>query len=84
MVSGSVDLMLKLGLSETIDKLAITNSVRWHCHVLMREDVHVLRRAWDFEVEGQWKKGTSKRTWKKQVGDKVVKVDLKRVDALCR
>ena len=37
------------------------------CHVLRREDGHVLRRALEFEVEGQRKKGRPKRTWKKQV-----------------
>ena len=49
----SSDLML----IETIDQLAMANSVRWYGHVLRREDGHVLRRALDFEVEGQRKKG---------------------------
>ena len=35
-----------------------------HGHVLRREDGHVLRRAFDFEVEGQRKKGRLKRTCK--------------------
>ena len=42
------DLMLMLGLSETIDQLALSNSVRWYGHVLRREDGHVYRRALDF------------------------------------
>ena len=46
-----------LGLNETIDKLAMKNSVHWNGHVL--------RRVLDFEVEGQRKKGRLKRTWKK-------------------
>ena len=50
------DLMFMLGLSETIDQLVMTNSVCWYGHVLRREDGHVLRRALDFEVEGQRKK----------------------------
>ena len=49
------DLMFMLGLSETIDQLAMENSVRWYGHVLRREDGHVLRAS-DFEVEGQRKK----------------------------
>ena len=49
----TTDLMFMLGLSETIDQLAMANSVRWHGHVLKREDGHVLRRALDFDVEGQ-------------------------------
>ena len=36
---------LMLGLIETINRLAMANSVYWHCHVLRREDGHVLRRA---------------------------------------
>ena len=40
-------------MKETIDQLAMANSVRWYGHVLKRVDGHVLRRALDFEVEGQ-------------------------------
>ena len=49
--------MFMLGLNETVDQLAMANSVRWYGHVLKREDGHVLRRALDFEVEGQRKEG---------------------------
>ena len=58
----STDLMFMLCLKETIDQLAMANSVHWHGHVLRREDGHVLRRALDFEVEGQ-SKGKSKQDW---------------------
>ena len=58
----SADLMLIFGLSETIDQLAMANSVRWYGHVLRREDGHVLRRAFDFEVKSQRKKWKPKRT----------------------
>ena len=58
---GSTDLMFMLGLSEMIDQLAMANSVRWYGHVLRREDGLVLRRALDFEVGGQRKKGSPKR-----------------------
>ena len=53
----SKDLMFMLGLNEAIDQLAMANSVRWYCHVLSREDGHVLRRALDFDVECQRRKG---------------------------
>ena len=33
------------GLREPIDQLAMANSVRWHGHVLRREDRHLLRRV---------------------------------------
>ena len=55
-------LMLLLGLNETIDQLAMANSVRWNGHVLKREDGHVFRCALDFEVDGQRKKGRLKST----------------------
>ena len=41
-----------------MDQLAMASSVRWYSHVLRREDGHVLRKALDFEVEGQRKKET--------------------------
>ena len=57
--------------------------VRWHGHVLRREDGHVLVWALECEVEGQWKKGRVKMTWKKQVEEESVKVGLRREDVLC-
>ena len=53
----SIDLML--GLNAAIDPLV------WSC--VRMENGHVLRRAFDFEVEGQRKKGRPKRTWRKQI-----------------
>ena len=67
----STDLMLMLSLNETIDQLAMANSVHWYGHVLRREDGNVFKRALYFEVEGQWKKGRLKMTWKKLVEKKV-------------
>ena len=51
------DLMFMLGLNEIIDQLAMANSVCWYGHVLRREGGLVLRRALNFEVEGQRKNG---------------------------
>ena len=48
----STDLMFMLGLNETMDQLAMANSVCWYGHVLRREDDHVLRRALGFEADG--------------------------------
>ena len=45
----------------------MASSLWWYGHVLRREDSHVLRRALDFDVESQRKKGRLKWTWKKQV-----------------
>ena len=38
-------LILTLGFYETIDQLAMANSVHWYGHVLRREDGHVLRNS---------------------------------------
>ena len=53
---GSTYLKLMLAFSETVDLLAMANSVRWHGHVMNREDGHVMRTL-DFEVDGQRKGG---------------------------
>ena len=79
----STDLMFILDLTETIDQLAMVNSVRWYGHVLRKEDGDVLRRAFDLEVKGQRKKWRPKRTWKKQVEEESEKIGLRREDALC-
>ena len=63
----SAGMMFMQGLRETMDKLAMVNSVRWYGHVLRSEDGHVLRRALNFDVEGHGMKGRPKRTWKKQL-----------------
>ena len=61
----------------------MANSVRWHGHVLRREDAHVLRRGLDFKGEGQRKKGRLKWTWKKEVEEESVMVGVRREDTLC-
>ena len=67
----STDLMFMFGLSENIDQLAMVSSVSWYGHVLKREDGHVLRRALDFEVEGQRKKGRQRGHGKSRLRNKV-------------
>ena len=52
-------------------QLAVANSVRWYVHVLRREDGHDMRRALDFEAEGQWEKGRQKRKIKSRLRKKV-------------
>ena len=69
-------LMFMLGLKETVDQLVMANSVL--------SNGHVLRRALDFEVGCQSKKGRPKRKWKKQVEEESMKVSLRRKDAPCR
>ena len=61
----SVDLVLMLGLSKTIDQLAMANNVHWYGHVLRKKDGHVLRRTLDFEFYGQSKKEKQNWTWRR-------------------
>ena len=78
-----MNLMLMLGLNEILDQMAITNSVHWCGYVLMGEDGHVLRRALDFKLEGQWNKRRPKGTLRKQVGEESMKGGFRRGDVLC-
>ena len=45
-------------------------------------DGHILKRALDFVIEGQRKKGRQKRTWKRLVVKEIVKVGLGKEDVL--
>ena len=54
-------LMLMMGLNETMDQLAMANSVHWCGHVIGTEDVLVFGRALNFEVEGLQMKARPKR-----------------------
>ena len=47
----STYLMFMLDLNETIDEMAMANSVCWHGNVLTREGGHVLRRVVFFKIE---------------------------------
>ena len=49
------DLMLMLGLNETIGELAMENNVCWYGNMLWMDDVHVLRKVLRLEEEGQSK-----------------------------
>ena len=51
-------------------------------HVLRRVDGHVLRRTLDFEIEGQRKKWSPKRRWKRQADEESMEVGLSREEAL--
>ena len=77
---GSKDVMFMLGLSETMNQLAMASSVCWYGHVLRRADAYVLRRTLDLKVEGQGKKWRLKRTWNKQAEEESVRIGLRRED----
>ena len=80
----SEELMDRLGLKETADRLAKANGVRWYGHVLRKEKDDALRRALAFEVEGSRRRGRPKKTWKKQVEETIKQTGLRKEDALNR
>ena len=82
--NGVMGLMLVLGLKEALSQLAIVSRVQCYWHVLRMEDSDVLRMAMAFQAGGQRKKLMQKRTWKKQVEEESMMIDLSRVDALCQ
>ena len=80
----SEEQMGMLGLNETIERFATVNGVRWHGHVLRRDDDSVLRVALNLKVSGKRKRGRPKKTWRKQVEEETEKIGLKKEDALRR
>ena len=50
-----------LGLKETVVQMAKANGGRWYGHVLRRDDRHVLRKSFEFEVKGKRKRGRPKK-----------------------
>ena len=59
--------------------------MRWYEHVLRREDEHVLRKAFEFEVNGKMKRGRPGKTWKMQVEKESKSVaSLEKRDAMNR
>ena len=78
------ELMNRLGLEESIDKLARANGLRWYGHILRKEDGEAIREALHFNIEGPRKRGRPKMMWRKQVMNDMEKVGLTKEDALDR
>jgi hypothetical protein len=75
------ELMEMLGMEESVERLAKANGVRWYGHVLRRDELHPLRKALDFSVDGQRRRGRPKKRWKNQVEEELRKVGLRKEDA---
>ena len=65
-------------------QMAKVNGVRWHGHVLRRDEGHVLRKALEFEVKGERKPGRPKKTWKMQEEKESKSVGLEKKDTMNR
>ena len=75
--------MVMLGLNETMNQLAMENSVDWYGYVLRKKVVYLLMRALDCEGEGHVTRWRLKKTLKKQVEEESVKVGFRNEDAVC-
>ena len=62
--------------------MAKVSGVRCLGHVLRKEDGDVVRNALEFNIKGRRKRGRPKRTWRKQVEERL-KADLNLKDAQC-
>ena len=78
------DLMKMLGLKETLDKMAQANGVRWYGHVVRRDEDGILKKAVMLQVNGQRKRGRPKKTWKRQVEERLKKIGLRVEEATDR
>ena len=65
-----------VGLKETVVQMAKWNGVR-------RDDGHIVRKPFEFEVKGKRKQGRPKKTWKMQVENESKSVGFEK-DALNR
>ena len=77
-------LMELFGLKETLNRMAKANGVKWHGHVIRRDDDNILKKAMMLKVNGQRKRGRPKITWRRQVEERVKKVGLKIEEAAGR
>ena len=73
-----------LGLKETLDRMAQANGVKWHGHVIRRDDNNILKKAMMLEVNEKRKRGRPEMTWRRQVEESVEKVWLKIEDVADR
>ena len=75
---GAEDMICMLGLIDPVDELVMTDDV---CCVgmcvLKREDANVLRKAIEFEAEGEMRNGRLKSTCTRQLEEECIK------DGLC-
>ena len=77
----SEKLMEMLGLKKSLEKLAKANGIHWYGHVLRKEEDNILRRALEFSVSGQRKRGRPKKTWRRQVEEEARRMGLTNEDA---
>ena len=73
----------RLGIHDIILILQ-QNRLRWHGHVLRKEDTDCVKKCMEYEVEGFRPRGRPKRTWKEVVQKDCQTRNLNKEDAMDR
>ena len=63
----SDELIVMLGIKESLDRMVKASSMRWYGHVSTKQDEIVIVKVSIFEVSGSRGRGRPKQTSKKQV-----------------
>ena len=82
----STDLMFMLGLNETMDQLAMANSVRFYGNVLRREDGHIFENGIRFCGWRSKEKTEAEEDMEKAMKrhEESMKIGLRMEDPLCQ
>ena len=63
--------------------MAMSKIVHWYAYVLRKEDGHVLRRALEFEVEGERKNGRAEKMMEQSGEEEGIKGSVSKKNVLC-
>ena len=80
----SEELMDKLGIKESLDRMSKASSIHWYGFALRKEDKNVIVTVLKFEVSGSRGRGIPKQSWKKQAENEIKKNELGKEDACDR
>ena len=61
------ELMVRLGLNNTIVEVVRQKSLRWLGHLVRKGDDDCVEQTWRFEVEGSKGMGRSRLAWKSMI-----------------
>ena len=73
------ELMVRLGLDNTIVEVVRQGSLRWLEHVVKKRDKNCVKQAWRFEVENSRRGGRLLKWWKPRRGGESICVVYKRL-----
>ena len=79
----SKELRKRLRIDDII-LIPLQNRLRWHGHVLRKEDTDWVKKCMEYEVEGSRPRGRPKRTWREVLQKDCHARNLNREDAMDR